>query len=69
MVERWAPAVRQHADHGEAVASGQWTGEYAPDSPATRDIEALADALEELLAIERRPRADAAPAAHATLSF
>jgi chromosome partitioning protein len=69
MAERWAPAVRQHADHVEAVASGQWTGASAPDSPATRDIQALADALEELLAIERRPDAEAAPAAHATLSL
>ena len=59
MVERWAPAVRQHADHVEAVARGQWTGEYAPDSPANCDIQALAEALEELLAIARRPHAEA----------
>ena len=68
MAERWAPAVRQHADHVEAVARGQWTGQYAPNSPATRDIQALADALEELLAIARCPHAEAAPAAHATLT-
>ena len=68
MAERWAPGVRQHADHAEAVARGEWTGQYAPDSPATRDIQALADVLEELLAIERRPRTEAAPAAHATLT-
>ena len=66
MAERWAPAVRQHGDHVEAVATGQWTGEYAPDSHATRDIEALADALEDVLALERRP-ADAPPAAHPML--
>ena len=68
MAERWAPAVRQHAHHVEAVAAGQWTGEYAPDSPATRDIQALADALEELLSIERCRHAGGAPAAHAALT-
>jgi chromosome partitioning protein len=65
MAERWAPAVRQHADHVEAVAAGQWTGEYAPRSPATRDIQALAGTLEELLRTERRAKAGPAPAAHA----
>ena len=65
MAERWAPAVRQHPDHVMAVAAGQWTGAYAPDSPATLDIQALADALEGLLQIERRFPAAAAPVSHA----
>lgn len=65
MAERWAPALRQHADHVEAVARGQWTGHYAPDSPAARDIQALADALEGVLGIERRLPFEAAPAARA----
>jgi chromosome partitioning protein len=63
MAERWAPAVRQHIVHVEAVAAGQWTGEYAPDSPAALDIQALADALEAVLGIEPRTRLEAAPAA------
>ena len=65
MAERWAPSLRQHADHVEAVARGQWTGQYAPDSPAARDIEALADALEGVLGMERRLLFEAAPAARA----
>jgi chromosome partitioning protein len=65
MAERWAPAVRQHVDHVAAVAAGQWTGEYAPNSPATHDIQALADALGGLLGIERQIRFEAAPAGHA----
>jgi chromosome partitioning protein len=65
MAERWAPAIRQHIDHVEAVAAGQWTGAYAPDSAATLDIQALAGALEELLRHDRRYPAKAGPAAHA----
>jgi chromosome partitioning protein len=65
IAERWAPAVRQHVDHTMAAAAGQWTGAYAPDSPATLDIRALADALEDLLQIERRLPAAAAPVSHA----
>jgi chromosome partitioning protein len=64
MAERWVPAIRQHVDHVEAVAAGQWTGEYAPDSPAALDIQALADALEGVLAIEPRTPFEAAPAGH-----
>jgi chromosome partitioning protein len=64
MAERWAPAVRQHVDHVEAVAAGQWTGEYAPESPAALDIQALADALEGVLGIEPRTPFEAAPAGH-----
>jgi chromosome partitioning protein len=62
--ERWAPAVRQHVDHVEAVAAGQWTGEYAPHSPAALDIQALADALEGALRIDGRTPFEALPAAH-----
>jgi chromosome partitioning protein len=65
MAESWAPAVRQHADHVMAVAAGQWTGAYAPGSPAARDIQALAGALEELLRIDRRTPFEAAPGPHA----
>jgi chromosome partitioning protein len=65
IAERWAPAVRQHVDHVAAVAAGQWTGQYAPDSPATLDIQALADALEVVLQIGRRLPAAAAPVSHA----
>jgi chromosome partitioning protein len=56
MAERWAPAVRQHVDHVAAVAAGQWTGQYAPNSPATHDIQALANVLEGVLGIERQIR-------------
>ena len=47
MTERWAPPVRQHADHVEAFATGDWIGGHVPDSPATLDILALAEALED----------------------
>jgi chromosome partitioning protein len=55
--ERWAPPVRQHIDHVDAFALGSWTGRYAPNSEATADILALADAVEKTLGIEpdRRP--------------
>jgi chromosome partitioning protein len=66
MAERWAPPVRQHADHVEAFATGDWIGGHAPDSLATLDILALADALEELLGIEQGTQLEAAAAAHAT---
>jgi cellulose biosynthesis protein BcsQ len=54
--ERWAPPVRQHVDHVDAFALGSWTGRYAPNSEATADILALADAIEQTLGIEPRPR-------------
>jgi chromosome partitioning protein len=66
MTERWAPPIRQHSDHVEAFATGDWIGGFAPESPATMDLLALADALEELLGIERGVRFEAAAAAHAT---
>jgi chromosome partitioning protein len=50
--ERWAPPVRQHVDHVDAFALGSWTGRYAPNSEATADILALADAVEKILGIE-----------------
>jgi chromosome partitioning protein len=49
--ERWAPPVRQHTDHVNAFAAGTWTGVYAPTSPATTDILALADAVQAMLGI------------------
>ena len=58
--ERWAPPVRRHIDHVDAFALGSWTGRYAPSSPATADILALADAVEQILAIAPRPRPAAA---------
>jgi chromosome partitioning protein len=60
--ERWAPAVRQCAEHLEAFAMGHWIGRHAPDAPATRDILALAEVLEGILGIGRRPDVGAAPA-------
>jgi chromosome partitioning protein len=42
---RWAPILRQHLDHVDAFAHGSWIGQFAPDSAATRDILALADAV------------------------
>ena len=54
--ERWAPPVRQHADHVTAFALGSWTGRYAPASEATRDLLALADSIEALLGLVPRPR-------------
>jgi hypothetical protein len=66
MTERWAPPVRQHADHVEAFATGDWVGGHAPDSPATLDILALADALEELLGVAQGTQSEAAPLLHAT---
>jgi chromosome partitioning protein len=65
MAERWAPPVRQHVDHVAAAAAGQWTGEYAPGSPAAFDIQALADALQVVLGIEPRSSFAPAPAGHA----
>jgi chromosome partitioning protein len=64
MTERWAPPVQQHPDHVEACARGDWIGGHAPGSPAAQDIFALADAVEDLLGIERSTRC-AATAAHA----
>jgi chromosome partitioning protein len=54
--ERWAPPIRQHADHVTAFALGSWTGRYAPASAATRDLLALAEAIEALLGLVPRPR-------------
>lgn len=47
--EHWAPSIRNHTDHVNAFAIGDWTGCYAPGSVATLDILALADAVEGLL--------------------
>lgn len=56
--ERWAPRIRQHSDHVDAFALGQWTGGHAPHSPATADILALADAVAAAL---RLPGGTASP--------
>lgn len=55
LAERWASRVRQHVDHVDAFAIGNWTGGYAPNSVATLDILALADTLEPLLGIATAP--------------
>ena len=56
--ERWAPPVRQHTDHVNAFAVGTWTGVYAPTSPATTDILALADAAQAMLGLKPRAGRD-----------
>jgi chromosome partitioning protein len=58
-VERQGPAVHELPEHVEACASGNWIGGYAPNSPATQDILALADAVRLLLDLQ--PRTPAAP--------
>jgi chromosome partitioning protein len=65
--ERQGPPVHQHADHIEAFAAGDWIGQHAPESPATRDILALADALEGVLGTRRGLPVEAAPSARATV--
>ncbi|HEX2478576.1 MAG TPA: ParA family protein [Geminicoccaceae bacterium] len=65
LLERRGPAVHEWHEHIEACAGGNWIGGYAPNSPATHEVLALADALEELLAIERRAPVEAVLAAHA----
>jgi chromosome partitioning protein len=67
LLERRGPALCERHDHIEACASGNWIGGYAPNSPATRDILALADALEELLGTQRGTNIDPIPAVHATV--
>ena len=47
--ERRGPTVRQLREHIEAFAAGSWIGRHAPDSPATQNILALADAVQLLL--------------------
>jgi chromosome partitioning protein len=58
--ERWAPPIRQLTDHVNAFALGRWIGHYAPNSKAAQDIWALADAVEAMLGIARRPQSGAA---------
>jgi chromosome partitioning protein len=64
-VERRGPAVHARHEHVGACASGNWIGGYAPSSPAARDVLALADALEALLAIGRSVDFEAARAVRA----
>jgi chromosome partitioning protein len=52
LVERRAPAVHERHEHMEACASGDWIGGYAPNSPATHEILALADAVRRLLELQ-----------------
>jgi chromosome partitioning protein len=67
LVERRGPTLHERHEHIEACATGNWVGGHAPHSPATREVLALADALEELLGIERGTRFEAALAEHATI--
>jgi cellulose biosynthesis protein BcsQ len=67
LVERRGPTLHERHEHIEACATGNWVGGHAPHSLATREVLALADALEELLGIERGTRFEAALAEHATI--
>ena len=53
--ERQGPAVHERPEHIEAFATGNWIGEHAPDSLATRDFLALASAVQVLLDVQPRP--------------
>lgn len=59
--ERWAPQLRQHTDHVNAFAVGEWTGSYAPGSPAAADVRALADAAQAMLGLKPPAGAAAEP--------
>jgi chromosome partitioning protein len=52
LLERRGPALPERHEHIEACASGNWTGGYAPSSPATQDILALAEAVRLLLDLQ-----------------
>jgi chromosome partitioning protein len=65
LIERPGPTVRERQEHVEAFATGNWIGGHAPNCPATRDVLALADALEEFLGIERRGHFEAVLTSHA----
>ncbi|MEM7025745.1 MAG: ParA family protein [Pseudomonadota bacterium] len=43
------PEVRQRSAHVGAFAAGTWVGQFAPGSPAHREIRVLRDRVEELL--------------------
>ncbi|MCB2186049.1 MAG: ParA family protein [Deltaproteobacteria bacterium] len=45
--EKVAPAVSQRMAHVEACAAGRWVGDFAPGSPAHKEILALAQAVAE----------------------
>jgi chromosome partitioning protein len=65
LVEPRGPAVQERQEHVEAFATGNWIGGHAPAATATRDVLGLADALEELLGIERSAHFEAVLTAHA----
>ncbi len=50
------PVVALRQAHADALSCGRWIGDYAPDTPGTDEIAALAERLESVLE---------APAAHA----
>lgn len=49
--ERWAPPISQDTAHVNAFAAGTWTGAYAPQSLAARELEQLTDAVEAMLGL------------------
>jgi chromosome partitioning protein len=49
--ENVAPAVHQRTAFVESFGSGQWIGDYAPESPAHCDITSLAIAVKRILRI------------------
>ena len=57
--ERRGPTVRQRDEHIEAFAAGNWIGRHAPESPATQDILALAEAVQLLLDVPLRTNPEA----------
>ena len=56
---RGTPMVRERHEHIEAIATGNWIGRHAPDSPATEDVLALADAVRLLLDLQPRTKPEA----------
>jgi chromosome partitioning protein len=55
LAERWAPALHYDRRHVEAFAAGTWIGAHAPQSAASHDIAALADAVRGLLGLASAP--------------
>jgi chromosome partitioning protein len=49
LAERCAPELSHDSRHADAFATGMWIGDYAPRSAPSREVMALAAALEDLL--------------------
>jgi chromosome partitioning protein len=52
LIERQGPTVHERQEHVEAFATGNWIGGHMPDSQATREVLALADAVRLLLDLQ-----------------